>query len=325
MSDGDYGAGHYGVGVYGYGEVTTGGGGGSPPTYPSPDTFFITDNVGHTLDLTQWPANGIAISKRDLGAPTVREVIYDLSSQDGSDDQTRYLSQRVVALTGKCFNVPGRSRSAAWLLMQPFLNPQARCSLTFQLDNDVVPLELHNLRVSQYSKVASSPTGFDFSVQWKCDPVAFDLIQQSATTQPIGSTGLGRSYPLSYNRQWPVSVVGSPLVIVSNGTYRTWPLYRINGPCINPVVSIVDNVSFTPIGQFRLLMTIAAGSYVEVDSAARTVMLGGPTGSSRYNTLDFANLDWEPLQPGTNTLEFSAPSSSAGCQCTILWNDAYMA
>jgi hypothetical protein len=283
------------------------------------------DEAASFLDLNDWQNNGIAISKKDLGNPTVREVIYDHSDQDGSDDQTRFLSQRVVSLTGKCFGIPGQSRSRAWLLLQPFLDPAARSTLFFQMDDDDVQnLSLSNLRVSQYSKVASSPTAFDFSIQFKCDPAAYGPFNAS-TFVPTGLAGAGRAYPLTFNRVYPSSGAGAPAVITSAGTFKTWPIYRIHGPCTNPYVSIVVNNNTSQIiGQFGLLTTIPGGQYIEVDSHARTVLLGGVGGSSRYSTVDFANTNWVPMQPGANTLIFTASVASAGCMCQLLWADAYM-
>jgi hypothetical protein len=287
--------------------------------------FKLFTPSGMSLDLMQYAQNGIAISQKDLGAPTVREVTYDRAASDGTDDQTRYLGQRVVAITGKCFNTLSRSRTAAFDLLTPFLDPQARCKLQYQFDSDQAGgyRELRNLRIAQFTRLASSPTAFDFQVQWKADPVSYDTSQSSITLTPTGLTGVGRTYSLIFPRVYPTATGSSPGVAVSNGTYKTWPIYRIYGPCTNPQVQSVP-ANGLQSGLVVLNLTIASGQYVEIDTLARTVMLGGPTGSSRYNTVNFPQTVWAPLQPGNNTITFTAGAASNPCSLTTLWSDAFL-
>jgi hypothetical protein len=289
----------------------------------------VTSPAGNvtTLDLDNWQNNGIAIISKDLGSPTVRETVQDMPIMDGSDDQTRYLGQRVVALTGKTFNIPGQSGSAAFNMLAPFLDPKSRSTLTYQLDDDVSPRMLTGMRSSNWAKIRTSPIAFSFSLQWKADPAALDVNQQAIT---IGSPGpgssQGRTYPRTYNLVYPTTTgasgIGHP---VSNGTYTTWPTYRIYGPCTNPIVSML-NSSGVSIGYIRALMGVPAGQYLEINTAKRTVMLftGASPGANRYNTLEFSTLVWRPLSPGSNTIFFNASSFTPPSNCVVLWNDAFL-
>jgi len=277
------------------------------------------------FDLNNWQVNGIAIAQKDLGAPQVREVTYNHASSDGVDDVTQFFGQRVVSLTGQCFTMPGRSRTQAWFLLQPFLDPQGRFKLWYAMDDDVPQHELRNLRISQWQKMASSPTSFAFQVQWKADPEAHDCEQQSVTMTSLFTPALGRLYNRNYNLFYPtpVAMPGSG-VAYTDGTYKTWPIYRFFGPCTNPVAQLRLVPNGPIVGQIKVLIQLFAGDMLEIDSQARTVMLGGATGSNRYNTLDFVNTIWTPMGPGNNYFRFTADAAAAPASMTVLWNDAYL-
>jgi hypothetical protein len=289
---------------------------------------FLLQNTQATLDLNDYRATGLAISAKDLGSPNVREDTQDVPTQDGTQDSTAFFGQRVIQITGKAFNRPGASRSKAWDLMQPFLDPKQRTTLTYQMDDDMTPRLLTGLRIAQWSKGASSPTGFAFQVQWKADPVALDQNVQLVSTDFAYSGSIGRTYNRTYPLSYPAGAGGSGVVVAtSNGTYTTWPTYQIYGPWTNPVITLLGDLGAV-LGQVGLLMSIPVNQYVEINSKLRTVILyDGSTGggSSRYQNLDFMNLLWTPMQPGDNTFRFTASAAVAPAYCHVIWQDAFLA
>ena len=290
--------------------------------------MFLIQNSLATLDLNDWATNGIAISDKDLGSPSVRESTQDIPTQDGTQDTTSFFSQRVIAITGKTFNLPTQSRSKAWDLIQPFLDPKQRSTLTYQMDDDMTPRILTGLRIAQWAKSASSPTGFAFQVQWKADPSALDANVQMVSTDFAYSGSIGRTYNRTYPLSYPSGTGGSGVVIAtSNGTYTTWPTYQIYGPWTNPVISLLGPLGVV-VGQVGLLMSIPVNQYVEINSKLRTVVLfDGSTGggSSRYQNLDFMNLLWAPMEPGANTFRFTASAAVAPALGYVIWQDAFLA
>jgi hypothetical protein len=277
------------------------------------------------LDLNNWQNNGIAISQKDLGAPAVREVVYNNASSDGVQDVTQFFAQRVVSITGKCFNIPGSSRSNNWQLLQPFLDPQGRFKLRYNIDDDMPQHELRNLRVSQWTRMASSPTALAFQIQFKADPEAHDCQQQSITLQSLFLPAPGRIYPRKYNITYPPPV-RDPGTAVANtdGTYKTWPIYQFYGPCTNPVIQLRYRPNDVVVGEVKVLISLLTTDMLEIDTHARTVMLGGADGSSRYANLDFINTVWTPMAPGSNYFRFSADAAALPASCVVLWNDAYL-
>jgi hypothetical protein len=286
--------------------------------------MFLLTAGDLSLDLNDYSNTGLAISAKDLGAPTVREVVNENPGQDGVEDDTLYFGQRVINITGRAFNLPTQSRSKAWDLMQPFLDPKVRATLTYQMDDDMDPRQLTNLRIAQWSKAASSPTAFAFQVQWKGDPVALDQNQDSISITSAFSSTIGRVYNRTYDMTYPTGPGGSGIGrATSNGTYSTWPIYRIYGPCTNPVISILDNDTGVVDSLIRVLITINPTDYIEVNTQARTVMLNGM--SNRYSFLDFPNSSWQPMEPGLNTFLYAATAGGGTSYCVILWNDAFLA
>lgn len=87
----------------------------------------------------------------------------------------------------------------------------------------------------------------------------------------------------------------------------------INGPVTNPVVRNVTT------GQsLGLTVTLAAGELIELDSAARTVMLGGT--ADRYSFLTLPQ--WWGLVPGPNEIRYfadAAVSSTATVRYRSAW------
>jgi hypothetical protein len=278
-----------------------------------------------TLDLNNWQNNGIAISQKDLGAPEVREIVYNHASSDGVDDVTQFYAQRVVSITGKAFNLPNSSYALNWHLLQPFLDPQQRYKLIYAITDDMAQHELRNLRISQWQRMASSPTALAFQIQWKADPMAYDSQQQSVTVASLFTPATGRKYNRTYNLRYPPAVTEpGRTVATSIGSYKTWPIIRFFGPCTNPAVELRYQSAGGVVGEVRMLITLLSTDMLEIDTQARTVMLGGVSGSTRYSSLDFINTTWAPMQPGPNYFRFTADAAAPPASCVILWNDAYL-
>lgn len=71
-------------------------------------------------------------------------------------------------------------------------------------------------------------------------------------------------------------------------------------------------------------LTIAAGTYLELNSLARTAYANGSADASRLSYLDFVNSAWWQLQPGDNELRFQPDSIGAGAQAQIVWRQAWL-
>jgi Siphovirus-type tail component, C-terminal domain len=273
-----------------------------------------------TLDLVEdYNSSGLFFTSKEVGAPTVRENTEDFPSQDGYMDRTQFFGSRVIDLQGVAF--PPRSES--FDKFSPFLNPKARCELMYARDEDDDILLFTGLRVAQWERTADSPTTFGFQIQWKADPVALSYEEYSDQIAVYYSPIVGRNYARNYPITYPAG--GSPGIgtIHSDGTYETWPIYRMFGPVTNPGIDLIGPVSGVVIGRIVFTgITVIEGDYLEINTKLRTVMLNGI--SSRYNFVDFGNTIWTPLQPGDNQILYYGDDSAAPAFVEIVWQDAFL-
>jgi hypothetical protein len=288
-------------------------------------------SAGSTLDLMD-QANGFRVETVDLGYPAVREDVGDYPGRRGGWDNTRLFGARAVTVTGWIVPVPGASRQAAWHAIAPYLDPAARPVLTFQIDGDQIPHQLH-VRAAQFSSVASNPQVSPFQLGFKAlDPVAYSATVNTAICWPTNTAG-GRTYNLSFPRVYPASPIGGATTTTA-GDQTVYPLLHLYGPASTIRIAETIWAAAAPTGYsyaipFKSGYSVAAGDRLDIDCAAHTVLTNGDPGSSQYNQIDFANWSgfWPRLAPtDTNPAEWtlSATATSGVTQLQIVWQDAYL-
>jgi hypothetical protein len=165
---------------------------------------------------------------------------------------------------------------------------------------------------------ALSPARGEFMIIW----VAFDPRCYSSTlySSTIGTPGIvgGRTYPKTYPETYSV---GSPndIVVTNLGEIGTFPEVEIHGPVESPeVILIRDGTEYVFILEGLI---IPAGDFAKVNFRDRTVV-SNLTGADWYRFSHEAT--WWQLEPGNNTIRFTAFSASAPSQAVIKWRNAYM-
>ena len=283
---------------------------------------------GLVLDLNDFCRNGFVIQTVDLGYATVRAVTNDLPGQDGADDQSTYFSSRTVQLSGAIVPSKAGSRTRAKDKLAPFLFPSARPTLVYALDCDVDARCL-DMRVGQWSNPIDHPgNSTQFSVQWVCpNPISYGVSLNEVDLPLLAGSTEGfsfpHSFPLSFGESDGPSGAGA---ILNVGTYPSWPLLRIYGPCTDPSVIWVDPISGESLGIQVVFngLVIADGDYVEVDPTGPTAYLNGDPMANQYNYIDFAATTWGQLAVGPNALRFTASGASVDCVCKVLWRNSYL-
>lgn len=163
----------------------------------------------------------------------------------------------------------------------------------------------------------------DISLQWVVPAgVLEDPTQQVGTLRPTTSH-TGRSYPRSYvsGSGWSYTPAGagSTVTVTSSGTIPTPPILRAYGAFTEPVIT-----NLTTGGVIELdAVSVSAGSYLEIDVGARTVLLNGDPSLSYYNKINFATTSWWELQPGANLISMTTGTQDASCELDVLWNDNF--
>ena len=152
------------------------------------------------------------------------------------------------------------------------------------------------------------------SVMLDCpDPRIYDNAEQSVATS-LAATPTGHTWNNTWPLSWGTAGVSGSISADNAGDFPTPPAFRIDGPVTNPSVeNITDGLTL------GFTITLGSGEFLEVDSDARTVLLGGT--ASRYSTLTTAQ--WFDLQPGVTELKFRGTTTGAP-QLTATWRSAWL-
>lgn len=151
------------------------------------------------------------------------------------------------------------------------------------------------------------------------DPRAYDQSLQTVTSTPLslaaGGLVLNAPFP------WTFASSGGGTVSFTNAGNRDTPVvFQIQGQCVNPQIVWLDT------GQrISILGTVNAGSYLEVDVAARTVKLNGTVNSLNFE--DPVNSTWFTLPGGvggvTSHLQLIAASFDSGALLRVIGRSAW--
>ncbi|MFJ2780295.1 hypothetical protein [Kitasatospora sp. NPDC087315] len=110
-----------------------------------------------------------------------------------------------------------------------------------------------------------------------------------------------------------------PGTLLNPGTSSTWPVLRINGPCVNPVITHVE--SARSIG---LTISLLAGQWVEIDTRPgwRTVLNDGD--GNVATLLRWGDrIDEFVIPPGRSQLQFAATDPTNTALLTATWWPAW--
>lgn len=155
-------------------------------------------------------------------------------------------------------------------------------------------------------------------------PAKFGLRSPSATwsgssrnavqVDPPASSG-GLVFPLVF----PMSFFASSApgtVIVGAGDARAWPVLKVHGPVQAPVLEHLSSGA-----TLWIATNVPDGGVLEVDTAAKTLLLGG---ESRYQDLDRGASGWWGIDPGVNEVRFRAAAFSGAARLVVEWRDSYL-
>jgi hypothetical protein len=114
---------------------------------------------------------------------------------------------------------------------------------------------------------------FTYTMQLRSpDPLLYGPETFASTTLASSAGGTGLTYPLTYLLDYgvPPGVTPGAITLSNAGTAAYWPRLRIDGPVPNPSVSMVETGD-----SLRYNGTLAAGQWLDIDTANRRVLLNG--------------------------------------------------
>jgi hypothetical protein len=215
----------------------------------------------------------------------------------------------------------------------PYMVPSARPVLHYILDRPGLAERTLTLRPAAYGWPVEGPTERAIALQWVApDPIVRDPNVATQTAWAGAATGGGRLYPLTFDRIYPPGGATTTADLFTAGDVPARPLLRVYGPITRAQViferiSDGEQIGLVP---FVAGYQIAAGTFVEVDTAAHTAYLNGDRGRSALSALDWISLRWPlvPLEPdGAHMLLAGDPSglvTTGITQVQAAWQDGYL-
>ncbi|MEV0805726.1 hypothetical protein [Micromonospora sp. NPDC050200] len=149
------------------------------------------------------------------------------------------------------------------------------------------------------------------------DPTVYSGAEHQVVLGLPSTTG-GLTLPLTVPVTIDATVTSGRQMISNAGTKTTGLTLRVNGPVVEPRVSVL-----TPDGTaiVRVWLTLTAGQWLDIDTASRTVYLNGTASRRGLTTAEGAG--WPVLPTGAWEVAFDSPSYDPDARLTVSWRDAW--
>lgn len=282
-------------------------------------SVVLVDGV-RSLDLTD------DLDKLDLGFPDPRDVTELRTGRDGADDRTSLHGARAVTAT---LDLVGSQGPAARIdALRSFCHPGLRPLLVVDDDEWTSPRQVRLRADAQSAPMESERVGNrTVAVSWRApDGVLLSTTVEQAAASP-SSGEAGRTYDLTFDRVYPAGGGLGSVLLNLGGTAPAQPVSRLFGPFGGAGVRTGWANETTGQALEFVGLDVAAGDYVELNHAERTVRLNGSSApdANRYRFLDFAVSDWWSLLPGqVNTVRFYPSTFTAPAQAQIEWASTWL-
>jgi hypothetical protein len=277
-------------------------------------------------ELILWPGadngGGFWLTDFTPGFPEVRKVQAANPGYDGTTDYTRFYGAKVVAATVRI--LPAATTMQTLSTLRGWVAPRRSVQMFYTpagMDERVLYLRGEQLGADLPERTIRIGV-VDVQMQWSCpDGVEFsaETAQTVVTLQTALATG-GRLYPLTFPRTYPAQTGTGVAVITNAGTVPSAPVVRVFGPCTGPIVTNETTGQVIAMSGF----TLGSTDYVEIDMAAKTVQLRGEPGGDANRRSRVTTAGWWQLEPGANTIRFTAESGTVPAQCLVLSQDAWI-
>lgn len=264
---------------------------------------FIADSEGSDFRCT------IGQAGWEDGAP-VRAEIAEKAQQDGGWDATPYFGPRVITHVGE---VDQGSRADALAVQDELLALRPATLHEYMVDDPYLGVRSATVRVTQSAVVEwVSPVRFRYTIGLTApDPFKYGPPTFAQATLAGTVAGAGMTFPLAFPLDFgvPAGVTPGALSLSNAGTASYFPRLRIDGPVLNPVVTLTETGD-----QIRYSGSVLAGQWLDIDPARRRVLLNGLV--SQRHLVTFTG-NWLAVPVGGGSLSWTAdtadPSATLSC------------
>jgi len=247
-------------------------------------------------------------------APAVRDGLTSKAQQDGVWDGTGFDDGRVVTVPGF---VQEATPAAAYAVLRQLaaLRPQSIHELV--VVNSAIGSLSALVRVTVGVKpVWSGDCAFEYTLTVEApDPLKYGPPTFATATLSASTPGAGRVWPRAWPTDWgiPAGVTPGAVAVANAGTAAYWTRLRIDGPVLNPTVSMVETGAWV-----RYAGSLLAGQWLDLDMANRRVLLQGQV-SVRQNVSSSG--DWLAVPPGGASITWTDDSGSSAALLSVWGNE----
>ena len=237
-------------------------------------------------------------------APAIRNGLTSKAQQDGVWDGTGFDDARVVTVPGF---VQEATPQAAYAVLRALaaLRPQSIQELV------VVNAAIGSLSALTRVTVGVKPVwygdcAFEYTLTVTApDPLKYGPATYGTATLSASTPGAGRVWPRVWPTDWgiPAGVTPGAVAVANAGSAAYWPRLRIDGPSLNPTVSMVETGAWV-----RYNGELLAGQWLDLDMANRRVLLNGQVSVRQFVT---SSGDWLAVPPGGASITWTDDSGSA--------------
>lgn len=267
-------------------------------------------SVGSTAVVTR--AEGLQ------GTPPIRNIITPRSQASGAFVRTKYTEERTITLEGEVLGTSIEAAFDSFDVLAAAMYDSITTERTLKWRRDASGQQLQaGVRLSELQPLVMTDGSawIKYQATFKApDPRVYDQTLTTATGAVLAAAAGGKTYTYTYRRGYSPSSGGS-VSYNNTGSVPTPPIIRVYGYCSSPQIVLDANTKLVFSGE------IAAGDYLEIDAAARTVKLNGST--SRLNLLDIVNSTFFALPVGSGTVQMRASNFDANARADLLYRPAF--
>jgi len=253
-----------------------------------------------------------------IGWPGVRDVVRPVALGDGTFDDTQYFGSRAITVT---LRLDQRYAKTQTLLDQilPQMRPNLANQLMWQLAGDGSPGDIRSARVRGVDApvVVNGPKYLTIVLSFVSTgtPYLFGDSECEVLIPTDAPADTGRTYDLTFDRVYSSISPPNTFQITNVGNAPTDWYFTLNGPAVDPIVSIngVD-IRFDENGG----LVLPSGAPLEMITETRSVRVSGV---SVFDRVNFEDWSWSDvlLQPGVNTISLSGTGFDVDTLFTFCW------
>lgn len=256
-----------------------------------------------------------------MGMPGARSAIRVRPSGHGATNRSRWQKDRLITIEGYCKGETAAGATDQLDTLTAALWDAINADRLLRWRRDLSGIELQatvrfagdDLQVSQ----EINGRVLRYQAHLHCpDPRAYGQTLTTDTGGVLSVAAGGVIFPEPFPWLFNPSS-GGQVTVTNGGTVSTPPVLRVYGYATSPIVRLL-----TTGEEIRLTGEVAAGDYMELDVAARTVRLNGTT--LRNNLLDFSGSTWFEIPRGTHTLQLLSSTFDASARVDVLSRPAYV-